>query len=421
MILYQGKVLQNSRQDALIASLREHVAFPLMHREALSAATVINACDKLAQRVLGGDFDNIVVPFLRLFNINREQFEDMVRLFTKESLAYKCSIELCDDERVIDNKIIRKRYPLGVLLHIAAGNVDVLPAYSVIEGLLSGNVNILKLPMGDSGLSVRLLYELITIEPLLSDYVYVFDVLSTETETLKKLADLCDGIVVWGGDAAVRAARKLADVNTKIISWGHKLSFAYAEPDADDIQLQKLAESVCSTNQLLCSSCQGIFVDTDSREEQVAFAKRFFAILKRVNRQAPPIDFGMKAKNAIQLYNERLEASYSKSIIYSENGVSVICREDKDLTLSYLYRNVWIKRLSMQELCTLKKYKGYLQTACVLTADAEKRKKITSALARIGVVRITSAGNMSRTVCGEAHDGTYALREYSRIVETERE
>ena len=190
MILYQGKILQNSRQEALIESLKDDVAIPLLHKEALSAAAVINACDKLAQRVLSGDFDNIVKPFLRLFNISNEQFEELVRLFTKESLSYKCSIELCDDERTIDNKVIRKRYPLGVLLHIAAGNVDVLPAYSVVEGLLSGNVNILKLPMGDSGLSVRLLYELITIEPLLSDYIYVFDVPSTETETLKKLADL---------------------------------------------------------------------------------------------------------------------------------------------------------------------------------------------------------------------------------------
>ena len=247
----------------------------------------------------------------------------------------------------------------------------------------------------------------------------MFDVPSTETETLKRLADLCDGIVVWGGDAAVKAARKLADVNTKIISWGHKLSFAYAEPDACDEQLQQLAESICNTNQLLCSSCQGIFVNTESREEQKQFAVRFFEILKSVNKRSYPVDYGMKAKSAINLYNERLESLSTKNEVLYEDGISVLIREDKELELSYLYRNVWIKRLPIQELCTLKKYKSYLQTASVLTADAEKRKKITSVLAQIGVVRITSAGNMSRTICGEAHDGTYALREYSRIVETE--
>ena len=47
------------------------------------------------------------------------------------------------------------------------------------------------------------------------------------------------------------------------------------------------------------------------------------------------------------------------------------------------------------------------------------RTKIENKLAAVGVTRLTTAGHMSRTVSGEAHDGTYALREYSRIVETE--
>lgn len=419
MILYRGKIYQNSRQNEMIESLKNDVYSPFTNGEALSHETVINACDKLAKKVLNGDFDNIVKPFLSIFNISDSQFRDMLNLFSKQSLEYKCSIELCDNEKIIDGKIFRKRYPLGVLLHIAAGNVDVLPAYSVIEGLLSGNVNILKLPMGDSGLSVKLLFELIKIEPLLSDYIYVFDVPSTETETLKSLADLCDGVVVWGGDAAVKAARNMAEVDTKIIAWGHKLSFAYAELDASDEQLEKLAKSICDTNQLLCSSCQGIFVDTLSKEEQRQFAHRFYEILKTVNNKSRPVDYGMKAKSAINLYNEKLEAHITGNEVLFENGVSVIIRDDKALDLSYLYRNVWIKRLPLNELNTLKAYKNHLQTASVLTTNPKKRKKICDILALTGVVRITSPGNMSRMVCGEAHDGTYALREYSRIVETE--
>ena len=419
MILYHGNIMKNSRQDELIESLKDTVYAPIFSSEPLSASTVINACDKLARRVMNGDFDSVVKPFLSMFNVSGPQFRDMVGLFKKESLEYKLGIELCDDEKVIDGKVLRKRYPLGVLLHIAAGNVDVLPAYSVIEGLLSGNINILKLPMGDSGLSVKLLHELIKIEPLLSDYIYVFDVPSTETDTLKKLADLSDGVVVWGGDAAVKAARNMVGVNTKIISWGHKLSFAYAEPDASDEQLRKLAQSVCDTNQLLCSSCQGIFVNTKSREEQKRFAVRFFEILKSVNKSSRPVDYGMKAKSAINLYNERLESLSTGNEVMYEDGVSVIIRDDQELELSYLYRNIWIKRLDVNELSKLKKYKNHLQTASILTSDPEKREEISNRLARIGVVRITSPGNMSRIISGEAHDGAYALREYSRIVETE--
>ncbi|MBR2743298.1 MAG: acyl-CoA reductase [Clostridia bacterium] len=419
MILYRGKLYDNSRQSELIASLRDDLYAPLRCGGTLSPQTVINACDRLMRRVLDGEFDSVIKPFLNAFNVSEAQFNDMTALFSKEGLEYKCAVELCDGEKVIDGRIIRKRYPLGALLHIAAGNVDALPAYSVIEGLLSGNINVLKLPMGDSGLSVLLLYELIKEEPALSDYIYVFDVPSTETATLKALADLCDGVVVWGGDAAVKAARTMADVDTKIIAWGHKLSFAYAEPDASDAELYALAKSICDTNQLLCSSCQGIFVDTDSKETQRAFARRFFEILKAANENSRPADYGMRAKNAINLYNERLERHATGSEILKEGAVSVIIAEDETLSLSYLYRNVWVKRLPRERLYTLKKYKGCLQTAAVLTRDRETREEIARTLALIGVVRITSGGNMSRTVRGEAHDGTYALREYSRIVETE--
>ncbi|MBQ3379711.1 MAG: acyl-CoA reductase [Clostridia bacterium] len=419
MILYKGKLYENSRQEELIASLRADLYAPLNRGETLKSRTVINACDSLVRRVKEGEFDSVVKPFLDFFNISEAQFDAMCELFTKEGLTKKCAVELCDDEKVIDGKIIRKRYPLGALLHIAAGNVDALPAYSVVEGLLSGNINILKLPMGDSGLSVLLLYELIKTEPLLSEYIYVFDVPSTDTASLKALADLCDGVVVWGGDAAVKAARSLADVNTKIIAWGHKLSFAYAEPDASDSELYLLAKSICDTNQLLCSSCQGIFIDTTSKEAQNEFARRFFRILKEANEKSRPQDYGMRAKNAINLYNERLERHITGTEVLSENGISVMICEDSELALSYLYRNVWIKRLPLDKLYSLKKHKNYLQTAAVLTQDKEKRKEISNMLALVGVVRITSAGNMSRTVCGEAHDGVYPLREYSRIVETE--
>ena len=419
MILYKGRLYENSRQEELISSLERDLYAPLWRGETLETETVINACDALARRVKGGEYDSVIAPFLETFNISEAQFHEMTELFTKEGLKKKCAVELCDEERAVDGKIIRKRCPLGALLHIAAGNVDALPAYSVVEGLLSGNINVLKLPMGDSGLSVLLLYELIKEEPRLSEYIYVFDVPSTETATLKKLADLCDGVVVWGGDAAVSAARTMAGVDTKIIAWGHKLSFAYACADASDAELYALAKSVCDTNQLLCSSCQGIFLDTDSMEELSAFGRRFFEILRRANRDSRPADYGMRAKNAINLYNERLERHATGTEILNEDGVSVMITEDSELKLSYLYRNVWIKRLPLEKIPSLKKHKSYLQTAAVLTEDKSRRERIAGLLSLTGVVRITSGGNMSRTVCGEAHDGMYPLREYSRIVETE--
>ena len=120
----------------------------------------------------------------------------------------------------------------------------------------------------------------------------------------------------------------------------------------------------------------------------------------------------------IYLVNPRRILLYSSEPVSEQIPVTI--SDDTKLELSYLYRNVWIKRLPEDSIYELKQYKGYLQTAAVLTDDKAKFAEVAKRLADVGVVRLTTAGNMSRTVSGEAHDGVYALREYSRIVEIEK-
>ena len=91
--------------------------------------------------------------------------------------------------------------------------------------------------------------------------------------------------------------------------------------------------------------------------------------------------------------------------------------EDSSLTLSCLFRNCWVKPLPRgQIVATIKGKKGYLQTCGLLCGDHD-RLSLSELLAIAGVVRITGAGEMSRTIAGEAHDGDYALQLYSRVVE----
>jgi len=421
MILAHGLVKKDECQAEILKSLKSDCLKTMADPKSfLTPEIVINACDLLGQKVLSGEFDYIIQPMLSALDVPRSEFLSALRLFQREGLEYKCQIELGTDYKdlpKLQNGTLRKRYPLGILFHIAAGNVDGLPAYSVVEGLLVGNINILKLPSGDSGLSIKLLYELIKIEPRLKDYIYVFDVPSTEIETLKQFANIADGVVVWGGDLAVKAAREMADVTTKVISWGHKLSFAYATIQATDQQLEGLARHICETNQIFCSSCQGIFVDTAIQEELELFGKRFFSIFRGINAEFKKVSVGMRAKNAINLYNERLEQHDKKRTIFCEDGISVILYEDRELELSYLFRNVWMKRLPRDQIIEALKFKkNHLQTCGLLCQDSEFQN-LAILLAQAGVVRVTQGQDMSRMLSGESHDGTFPLREYSRIVE----
>ena len=419
MILYKGEIYPNEKQAELISSLKEDMYLTLQNKETLSYLTVIDACDKLYQRVINHEFDDIALPLLKALKMPYSSLERYAKVFSKEGLLKKIDIELGDLKNGVlslDENNNRYYEPLGILFHIAAGNVDLLPAYSVVEGLLVGNINILKLPTGDNGLSILLLKELIKEAPVLKDYIYVFDVPSTEVETIKQLSNMADATIVWGGDEAQRAARSFVDIHSSIISWGHKISFSYVDNNITDEEIEALCTSICLSNQLFCSSSQGIYMNTDDMEELHRLAKRVLPIFAKVSKSMNTLPLTMKAKNSLMLYNDELEGNLNN--IYKDSGVSIVVKEDNKLELSYLFQNVWIKALKKEDIVNvLKPNKNLLQTVSI-NKNIKDKKDIVSLLAKAGAVRITALGDNSRMLAGESHDGEYALRRYIRIVET---
>ena len=424
MILARGERLEAEQTAAVLAQLPDWLAETFV-AEPLDPLCGVEACHTLAQRVASGAYDGLVRMVLASGVATPAQIESAALFFSRENLLYKLKTELGAERFPVQEappcvpfRIERRIAPLGVLLHIAAGNVDALPAYSVVEGLLAGNVNLLKLPQADAGLSLLLLAELTAIEPRLTPYIYVFDTPSSDVETMRQLAGFADGIVVWGGDEATAAARRFAPPNARLIEWGHKLSFAYASLRASDGQLAGLARQIVTTRQLLCSSCQGIFVDTEDLSELHRFCERFLPILDREALAAPPPEIGIQARITLLQYTERLENPPGR-LLFSGERASITATSDSALELAPGFGNCWAKRLPHEKLpATLRPYKGYLQTAGLL-CQPEEWAAYSEWLRRAGVCRIRTGEHMSDPMPGEAHDGEFALRRYTKIVETE--
>lgn len=424
MILSRGTLLESERTGEVLKKLPAWIA-ETSAAAPLAPERVIAACDALSRRIEEGAYDALVQVLAADGIVTQEQIGQATLFFRRETLEYKLKTELGAERFPVREMppgssfaVERRLAPLGVLLHIAAGNVDALPAYSVVEGLLTGNINLLKLPRADAGLSVLLLATLTEMEPALIPYIYVFDTPSSDVGTMRKLAALADGIVVWGGDEATAAARRLAPLNAKVIEWGHKLSFAYAADGASNEALAGLARQIVSTKQLLCSSCQGIFLDTDSMETLYRFCERFLPILDREAQAFPPSDISLQAKITLLQYTERLEGRNGKRL-FSGARTSITASEDSALEMSLTCGNCWIKRLPRGKIvAALRPYKGYLQTAGLLCAPADW-EPLSGLLRRAGVCRIRTGAHMSLPMTGETHDGEFALRRYTKIVETE--
>ena len=430
MILFDGKTYESSEQDRLLTELENKIP-EILAKKQLSPEVVIEAVECLKNDLLAGKFDELLASFpADVVDTYKAQAEV---LLSKEHLHQKLDTELGNTFEYTTgyikgfNQLRVRKMPLGVLFHIAAGNMDFLPAYSLAEGLMTGNINILKLPSADNGLSLKLIMQLIEYRPDLKDYIYVFDTSSSDIQGMRKMADLSNAISVWGSDMAIEAVRGLAPTGVKIIEWGQKLGFCYItkldEVEDADKELENLAKHIAQTKQLLCSSCQVIYVDTDDMNEVKAMGEKFLPFLEAAANANKTEEIGVRARDTLVSYTQRLKAYLGEEEKHDNvlrgRSCSVIISPDSTLELSPMMCNVLIKPLPRENIGKVL-YAGryHLQTAGLI-CPKEDREHLAELFTQCGLIRVTNSSDMSAYFPGECHDGEYALNRYVRIVNVE--
>jgi acyl-CoA reductase-like NAD-dependent aldehyde dehydrogenase len=212
--LISGAIMTHEQSLAALNRMSESICRTLS-AGGLPVERVITACDALSKKLT----QEACLPALLALGIPREralrEIAQAKAMLSREYIEARLLHEFGEipgkkTEFVPFDKsarVVQVWKPLGVLFHIAAGNVDALPLLSVIEGLLTGNINLLKLPGNDDGLSTSLLRMLIEAEPRLAEYIYVFHLPSTDAESIKKMLAVSDAAAVWGSDFAVSGIR----------------------------------------------------------------------------------------------------------------------------------------------------------------------------------------------------------------------
>lgn len=430
MILFDGKIYESSEQDRLLSELENKIPEILTQKQ-LSPEVIVEAVECLREDLLKGKFDELLESFPSDVVATYKAQAEV--LLSKEHLHKKLETELGDTSEYVTDYIkgfqqIRvKRMPLGVLFHIAAGNMDFLPAYSLAEGLMTGNINILKLPSADNGLSLKLIMQIIEYRPELKDYIYVFDTSSSDIQGMRKMAELSNAISVWGSDMAIEAVRGLAPTGAKIIEWGQKLGFCYVtkldEVEDADKELEGLANHIATTKQLLCSSCQVIYVDTKDMNELKSFAERFLPVMEAAANGNKTQEIGVRARDTLVSYTQRLKGYLGQEEKHDNvlrgRSCSLILSEDSTLELSPMMCNVLIKPLPRENVGkVLYQSRYHLQTAGLI-CPKEDRNSLAESFTQTGIIRVTKPADMSAYFPGESHDGEYALNRYTRVVNVE--
>jgi phenylacetate-coenzyme A ligase PaaK-like adenylate-forming protein len=295
---------------------------------------------------------------------------------------------------------------------------------SVLEGLLSGNVNVLKTGGSESLFPQLFLEGLVRNDEsgVLAQYLIAARISSKRTDLLEKIFKLSDGIAAWGGESAIESIRKLAPPHVRIIEWGHRISCIYVTPDysRSGSILDAIAGEICFQEQQACSSPQCVYLETNEWSDVHKFAEDLADALARISPHVPrhPIDDSASAELTMVTLCHELEACYGDAtVIKAEDGVwRVLADRRAALMASPLYRTIWVKPLPRERIMeTLRPMRRYLQTIG-LFCDLDDVHELSRLLVSSGATRVRKIGHMPESYPGEPHDGIYALPRYARRV-----
>lgn len=427
-LLFRGEYINDGKIEDYINKLEETLVDDLANND-LSLRETIDALAALGKKLLADD--GFLMPELRDTGLTEEEAKEAKQgaaaILDREALYKKVKRELFETpfelaKRNPKDGQLEGWMSLGVLGHVTSSNDAVLPFLSAVEGLLSGNINVVKTARGSSGVAIAMAKELCAICPKLSAYMYIFPISSKQKELLGALFACCDGIAVWGSEGAVAGVRELAAPGTRIIDWGHRISFAYVTkagntPDA----LRAIARDIAANEQQACSAPQVVYYETESRDELAGFAHAMFDALSDISPRYPL--HAMSAEERAELTSQtelaKLGEIMGDKLCLDGGDFRVFVEYDSALSSSPLFRTIIVKPMARGNIIgALRPFRSYLQTAGLACAAGELCG-LTTRLMRAGVTRVTSPGKMMEGYDGEPHDGVYALSRYVKRVSME--
>lgn len=326
-----------------------------------------------------------------------------------------------------DTQTLLRWEPLGTMFHVLSGNVFLVCAGSLIEGLVTGNVNIVKVSSSEKIFPNLFLQSLKDCdeEGILSKSVAVLDFPSNRIDLTDEFKKNADAVVVWGGEEAVKAYRSGLPARTKLIIFGPKLSFAVVtkggfEKYGPRFLAEKLAEEVSIWDQRACTAPQVCYVEggENARKLLDCIVTALSMISKKLPAGKTDPDTAVeirKLRSVFEIAQSRGEGILKESA--RDLDWTAVLDNNISLEPSPLHRTVRILPFNAFERVEEQLYgfKGYLQTAGVAFSEHEIFEK-TSILRKCGILRIVNLGEMASGEIDDPHDGTFDLPQMMNLV-----
>ncbi|MFL5784340.1 MAG: acyl-CoA reductase [Bacteriovoracaceae bacterium] len=314
-----------------------------------------------------------------------------------------------------------KAQPLGLVLHITAGNVFLSSIDSLIMALLTKNISILKVSSENKVFPLYFAKTLkeIDTESVLSDKFAIVHWKGGDQSIEAPLKKKVNAVIAWGGEEMVASYRKDLSPEVKLLDFGPKVSFQVVTAKGlSSTSAEKAAENVVKDiipwNQGACASPQDLFIQEGIDRNQLMKALEA-AFAKAPKRSAISDD------EATEILKEKYRALYSELMeggYFAEgDGFLLHGESSKFLRPSPLNRSLLIKTFKdAADLADhLRPFSYYLQSASYLLSASEKDEYLDE-LSSVGVKRLAPLGTITMGKEGAPHDGRFVLRELTQFI-----
>ncbi len=395
---------------------------------------MVNSLDLLSQTLKTFEFQSELSHVLQEAGVIADEIklglEGISDFLKRENLQLKIMRELGTPDpfalKKIQKGVEEAWSPLGLLVHITPSNAWTVPFLSGVEGLLSGNVNFLKLSSSDSDFTLKLIDKLnsLATHPSVKNRIVAEKISSKNSDAIQTWVNHADGVVAWGGEETIASLRKMTPPHVRFIDWGHKISFSYfTQSGISADSLAALVSEVCSSDQQACSAPQVVYLEDASLMELNEFAQKLAEAFALHSQRYPALTPSPAERSEITVVTRMqvLKKAKDAGDVIEGKGWRIFIDPKSALRPSPLYRSLWVKPLKRSEIIsTLRPMKAYLQTLG-LSAKPEEVKVLSDQFFRAGILRVTPVGMMQESYLGEPHDGVYALNRYVKRVSVRTE
>lgn len=315
--------------------------------------------------------------------------------------------------------------PLGIILHVTAGNVFLSSIDSLIMGLLTKNISLVKVSSQNTFFPLFFARALRDFDQkmIVADKLAILHWKGGDQEVESVLKNQVNAIIAWGGEEMIDSYRKDLPRGVKFLDFGPKVSFQVISSKGIEGQdLDKVAERIVSDiipwNQGACASPQNLYLQKDLNAESLLEA------IDRAFKNAPPRP-DVSADEAVEIWKERFRGYYSELMeggsLFAEKEHLVHLEANKLLKPSPLNRSLIVKRFNDADdlFGSISPFSYYVQSCSYLFSD-EERDAYLETLGLAGVKRFAPLGSITWGMEGAPHDGRFVLRELVQFIGDEQ-